>query len=147
MDSDGIDSRIVKVRRISRMFKGGRRMRFSAMVIVGDREGRIGIATAKGKDVAQAQIKATAKAKRSMVQIPLKGNTIPHQVTMKFKATTLLIRPAAPGTGIVAGVTVKSVLELVGVKDALSKIMGSSNAINSAYATVEALKYLRGTRL
>jgi small subunit ribosomal protein S5 len=144
---DGFDHRVINVRRVSRMYKGGRRLRISTFVVVGDRAGRIGIGLGKGIDAQQAQAKAIEKAKKSLVMITLKGNTIPHEITFKHRASKVLLMPAAPGTGLVAGATVKAVAELAGVKDILTKVMGSTNQINVAYATLEALKSLRSTRL
>ncbi len=146
-EEDEMDSRIIKVRRVSRMYKGGRRMRLSVFVVVGDHKGHVGAAVGKGADVGEARKKAIAKAKKNMVSVPLKGNTIPHTVEKKHKASQVLIKPAAPGTGIVAGATVKAVLELVGVEDALTKVFKSNNQINVAYAAIAGLSTLRATRL
>lgn len=146
-EDDEFDSRIIKVRRVSRMYKGGRRMRLSVVVVIGDRKGHVGIGLGKGADVGDARRKAIQKAKKDLVMIPLKGDTIPHEVDHKFKASKVMLKPAAPGTGLVAGVTVKAVLDLVGVKDVLSKVLNSNNQVNVAYATIEGLKTLRATRL
>lgn len=146
-EDDEFDSRILNVRRVSRMYKGGRRMRLSVFVVVGDRKGRVGAGSGKGADVAEARKKAIAQAKKNLVSVSLKGNTIPHEALYKYKASQVLVKPAAPGTGIIAGATVKAVLELVGVQDALTKVMNSSNQINVAYATLAGLKELRSTRL
>ena len=144
---DEFDTRIIKVRRVSRMFKGGRRMRLSVFIVAGDRNGRVGLGLGKGADVSAAQDKARVKAKKNVIMVPLKGNTIPHEIEVKYKASRLILKPAAPGTGIIAGATVKGVLELAGVKDVLTKVLGSTNQINAAYAAIEALKSLRGSRL
>lgn len=144
---DQVDTKLLKVRRVSRMYHGGRRMRFSAFVVVGDREGKVGIGIGKGADVAMAQKKAAEKARRSMVTVPLKGNTIPHEVTVKFKSSRVMLKPAAPGTGIVAGATVKAVAELAGVKDLLTKVIGSTNTINAAQAAINALQELRESKI
>lgn len=146
-NTDGIDSRIILIRRVSRMYHGGRRLRFSALVVVGDRNGQVGVAVSKGLDVASAQRKAVSKAKKSMIVVPLKGTTFPHEAQVKFKSSSVLLKPAAPGTGLVAGATVKAMLELAGVKDALTKVMGSTNKVNVAYATFASLKSLRAARL
>jgi len=145
--ADGIDTRVLASRRVSRMYHGGRRMRFSAFVVAGDRTGRVGVGSAKGLDVASSQKKASQRAKAEMDSVILAGNTIPHEVEFKFKATKVLLKPAAPGTGIIAGSTVKAVAELVGIKDLLTKVHGSRNTINTAYATMGALKTLRNKRL
>ncbi|MBL8014934.1 MAG: 30S ribosomal protein S5 [Candidatus Doudnabacteria bacterium] len=146
-DDDGFDSRIINIRRVSRMYKGGRRMRMSVFVVVGDRKGRVGLGLGKGADVALAQSKAVEKAKRSMITVNMKGSTIPHESLVKERATKVLLKPAAPGTGLIAGATVKAILEVAGVKDILSKILGSTNQINTAHATFNALKGLRAARL
>lgn len=146
-DNGGIDTHILQSRRISRMYHGGRRMRFGVFVVAGDRSGRVGISTGKGTDVSTAQKKATDRARRSLVPISISGNTIPHEVEFKFKSSRVMLKPAAPGTGIIAGATVKAVAELAGIKDLLTKVHGSTNPINTAYATVEALKSLRKTKL
>lgn len=145
--TDGIDTRILASRRVSRMYHGGRRMRFSSFIVAGDRTGKVGVAGAKGLDVASSQRKAIQRAKAEMGNIILAGNTIPHEVEFKFKATKILLKPAAPGTGIIAGSTVKAVAELAGIKDLLTKVHGSRNTINTAYATVGALKTLRNKRV
>lgn len=146
-DKDGFDNKTINIRRVSRMYKGGRRMRMSSFVVVGDRAGRVGVGLGKGSDVNQSLTKANTKAKKNLMTVPLKGNTIPHEVLAKYGSSRVLIKPAAPGTGIVAGATVKAVLDLAGVKDALTKVIGSTNEVNVIYATLKALKSLRSTRL
>jgi small subunit ribosomal protein S5 len=141
---DEFDTKIVMIRRVSRTYKGGKRMRISVCVAVGDRLGRVGVGVGKGADVREAQGKAVAMAKNSLAMINLKGNTIAHEVNLKYGAAKLVIKPASAGTGIIAGSAVKAVAELAGVKDLLSKVLGSRNQINNAYATLEAL---RSTRL
>lgn len=142
-ETDGIEARLLKVRRISRMYHGGRRMRFSAFVVVGDKKGRVGVATAKAQDVQSARNKAEKQAKKRMIDVSLKGDTIPHRIEYKFKSSKVLLMPAAPGSGIVAGATVKDVAELAGIQDMLSKVIGSTNTINTAYATIKALSNLK----
>ena len=144
---DEFENKIVDVRRVTRMYKGGRRLRFSVFVVVGDRKGRVGLGLGKGEDVRAAQQKAINKAKKNMIYIPLKGNTIPHEVTHKKGAAKFLIKPAAPGTGVVAGSFMRMVAEVAGIKDLLGKIMGTNNNISNAYATVEALQSIRSSRL
>lgn len=146
-DKDGFDNKTINIRRVSRMYKGGRRMRMSSFVVVGDRAGRVGVGLGKGSDVNQSLTKANTKAKKNLMTVPLKGNTIPHEVLAKYGSSRVLIKPAAPGTGIVAGATVKAVLDLAGVKDALTKVIGSTNEVNVIYATLKALKSLRSSRL
>jgi len=146
-EKDPYDFKIVEVRRVSKMFKGGRRMKLSVAVVVGDKKGQVGIGIGKGDDVRSAQEKAITQAKKNLVLIPLKGNTIPHEVNFKFKASRIFLKPAAPGTGIVAGSSVRMVAEVAGINDVLSKILGGNNKITNAYATVKALASLRSTRL
>jgi small subunit ribosomal protein S5 len=137
------DERVLAVDRVARVVKGGRRFRFRSLVIVGDKKGKIGVGHAKGADVTSATTKATEVAKKNMVTISLYKGTIPHEVYAKVTGTKLMIKPAAPGTGLIAGSTIRAVLEVVGVQNALSKSFGSSNKINAVYATIEALKSLQ----
>lgn len=134
------DERMVHIDRVARVVKGGRRFRFRALVVVGDHKGRVGVGTAKGADVTAAISKATDVAKKNVVKIPLYKGTLPHESDAKVAGAKILLKPASPGTGLIAGGVVRVVLEVVGVQNALSKSLGSSNKINSAYATVEALK-------
>lgn len=146
-ERDPYEFKLVHVRRVSKMYRGGRRMKLSVVVVVGDKKGQVGIGTGKGDDVKTAQEKAIAQAKKNLVMINLKGNTIPHEVDHKFKASRILLKPAAPGTGIIAGSSVRMVAEVAGINDVLSKILGGNNKITNAYATVQALASLRSTRL
>lgn len=134
------DERMVHIDRVARVVKGGRRFRFRALVVVGDHKGRVGVGTSKGTDVTAAMTKATEVAKKNMVKINLFNDTIPHETEAKVSGAKILIKPASPGTGLIAGGVVRVVLEVAGIKNALSKSLGSSNKINVAYATVEALK-------
>jgi small subunit ribosomal protein S5 len=133
------DERVVYVNRVARVVKGGRRFRFQALVVAGDHKGRIGIGVAKGADVAAAVNKATDVAKKTMVKVSLYNSTLTHEVEAKVGGAKILIMPAAPGTGLIAGGVVRTVLEVVGIENALSKSLGSSNRINTAYATLTAL--------
>lgn len=146
-EKDPFETKLIKVRRVTKMYKGGRRMKISVFVAVGDKKGRVGLGLGKGEDVKSAQSKAVAQAKKSMILIPLKGNTIPHQVKAKFRSAIVLVKPAAPGTGIVAGSSMRMVAEVAGISDMLGKVIGSSNQITNAYAIVEAFSQLRSTRL
>jgi small subunit ribosomal protein S5 len=147
-DEDGFANKMISVRRVTRMFKGGRRLRLSVMVVVGDQNGKVGVGLGKGEDVRSAQEKAINAAKKNLIQVPITGNTIPHQVFYKKGASKVLMKPAAPGTGIVAGSSMRMVAEMAGIKDVLGKIIGrTSNNVSNAYATIEALKTLRETRL
>lgn len=142
-----LETKIVTIRRVTKMHQGGRRMKISVVVVVGDKKGRVGIGVGKGDDVRSAQDKAANQAKKNMIFVKLKGNTIPHEITFKFKSSRILLKPAAPGTGIVAGSSVRQVAEVVGISDVLGKILGADNKITNAYATIYALAALRTTRL
>jgi len=143
---DGLDKRIVSIRRVARTYKGGKRLRLSVLVVVGDKKGKVGVGLGKGIDVRSAEEKAYNAAKKNMVKVALKGRTIPHAITYKKGAALIFIKPAAPGTGVIAGSSLRAVLELVGVKDILTKVLGSSNNISNAYAAVEALTQLKSTK-
>ncbi len=136
------DERVVHIDRVARVVKGGRRFRFRALVVVGDRKGKVGIGSAKGADVTAAVSKATEVAKKHFVPIVLYKGTIPHEVEAKVAGARILVMPAAPGTGLIAGGVVRTVLEVAGVSNALSKSLGSSNKTNIAYATIAALQTL-----
>ena len=136
------DERVVHVDRVARVVKGGRRFRFRALVVVGDRKQRVGIGSAKGADVTAAIAKAAEKAKKAMINITLYKGTVPHEVTAKVGGSSILIMPASAGTGLIAGGVVRTVLEVAGVNNVLSKSLGSSNKTNTAYATIEALNKL-----
>jgi len=136
------DERVIHIDRVARVVKGGRRFRFRALVVVGDRKNRVGIGSAKGADVTAAVTKATEIAKKHFVTVPLYNGTVPHEVTAKVSGANILVKPAAPGTGLIAGGTVRTVLEVAGVSNALSKSLGSSNKTNAAYATIAALQLL-----
>ena len=130
----------INIDRVSRTVKGGRRMRFKALVAIGDRKNRVGVGVAKGGDVTSAVAKATAKAKKSMITFNMDGETICHEVETKATGAQVLMKPAAPGTGIIAGGVVRSIIGLTGVKNLISKSLGSTNKVNIAYAVVEGLR-------
>ncbi len=134
------DERVVHVDRVARVVKGGRRFRFRALVVVGDKKGRIGIGISKGADVTAAVAKAVDVAKKNMVAVKLYKGTFPHEAQAKVGGSNILLKPASAGTGLIAGGVVRTVLEVAGVNNALSKSLGSTNKINTAYATLEALK-------
>ena len=138
-----IDKRVVSVRRVTKVVKGGRTLRFSALVVVGDGKGRVGLGIGKSKDVSSAIEKATTIAKRSMKLIPIVNGTIPHETTGKFSATKILLLPAREGTGVIAGGSARAVIELAGIKDIVTKTHGSSNKINCVKATMEGLLSLK----
>jgi small subunit ribosomal protein S5 len=140
------DERVVHIDRVARVVKGGRRFRFRALVVVGDRKGKVGIGSAKGADVTAAVSKATEVAKKHFAPVVLYKGTIPHEVDAKVSGARILIMPAAPGTGLIAGGVVRTVLEVAGVSNALSKSLGSSNKTNIAYATVAALGLLEPSK-
>ncbi len=140
------DERIVHIDRVARVVKGGRRFRFRALVVVGDRKGKVGIGTAKGADVTAAVSKATEAAKKHFIKAILYKGTLPHEVEAKVSGAHILIMPAAPGTGLIAGGVVRTILEVAGVSDILSKSLGSSNKTNIAYATIEALQALEPSK-
>lgn len=140
---DGLDKKIVSIRRVTRVYKGGKRMRLSVLVVAGDRNGRVGAGIGKGADVRTAEEKAYKQAKKNMVTINRKGNTIPHTLNHKKGAAKVFLKPAAPGTGVIAGGAVRAVVELAGIKDILSKVLGTSNKNSNVYATIEALQTLR----
>jgi small subunit ribosomal protein S5 len=136
------DERVVHIDRVARVVKGGRRFRFRALVVVGDRKHRVGVGTAKGADVTAAVTKATEVAKKHFVTIPVYKGTIPHEVEAKVSGARILIKPASPGTGLIAGGTVRVVLEVAGISNVLSKSLGSTNKTNAAYATIAALQLI-----
>ena len=133
---------VINIDRVARVVKGGRRFRFKALVVVGDRKNKVGVGVAKGADVQAAISKATDVAKKNMVTIPVVNATIPHEAEIKLSGARVLIKPAAPGTGIIAGGVVRQIIGVTGINTLLSKSLGSTNKVNIAYATVEALKSL-----
>ncbi|MBL8841656.1 MAG: 30S ribosomal protein S5 [Planctomycetes bacterium] len=134
---------VVKVNRCAKVMKGGRRFSFSALVVVGNRDGKVGFGFGKARAVPNAVEKGVKDAKKNLINVPRVGTTIPHQVESAFEASSVRLMPAAPGTGIVAGGTVRAVLELAGVKDVLTKSIGQTNAINLVKAAFKGLEALR----
>lgn len=139
-DQKEFDEITIAVDRVSRTVAGGRRMRFKALVAIGDHKNRVGVGVAKGNDVTTAVGKATAKAKKSLITFNMDGETICHEVQTKKTGANILMKPAAPGTGIIAGGTVRAIVGLTGVKNLISKSLGSTNKVNIAYAVIEGLR-------
>ena len=138
-----LNDKMVHVNRVAKVVKGGKRMRFAALVVSGDNSGHVGIGLGKATEVPMAINKASATARKSLITVPLAGTTIPYEVRVKYGAAEVLLKPAAPGTGIIAGGSIRAVLEAAGVRDILTKSLGSSNRINVAKATMIALGKLR----
>ena len=141
--SDGFDKKLVEVRRVVKVVKGGRTLRFSALVVVGNKKGQIGYGIGKAAEVSVAVEKATQSAKKNLITVPIVDGTIPHEVVGKFSSTSIIMLPSKQGTGIIAGGAARAVLELSGIKDITAKNHGSTNKINGVKATFKGLLSLR----
>ncbi len=141
------EEKVIQIDRVTRVVKGGRRLRFRAIVVIGDKNGKVGVGVEKGGEVIIAIEKATAKAKKSLVNVNLQETTIPHEITAEFAGAKVFLKPARKGTGVIAGGAVRAVLEVAGVKDILSKIQGSSSKLNNVYATMKALQNLNAPKI
>ena len=142
-EDSGLTERTVRINRVSKVIKGGRHLSFSAVVVVGDGEGRVGIGMGKADAVPDAIRKGSTYAQKSLIQVPMKGDTIPHEVTVKFGGSLVMLRPAPPGTGVIAGESVRAVVELAGIKDIVTKVRRSTNPTNVVKATLEGLQRIK----
>lgn len=137
------EEKVIQVNRVSKKTKGGNRISFSVLTVVGDRKNRVGVGLGKAPDVVSAIRKGIKRAKKNLITVPMKGKTIPHEVMAKRGAAKVLLKPAPAGTGMIAGGPVRAVISVIGVEDIVSKILGSNNKIGNVYATIAALKKLK----
>jgi small subunit ribosomal protein S5 len=137
------DQKVVEVKRVTRVVAGGKRMRFRALVVIGDHKGRVGMGLKKGADFSESVNKAATAAKKNLVTLPLINGTIPHVLNIKYKSSSLMLKPAKPGTGVIAGGAVRSVMELSGVKNVVCKMLGSNNKVNNVKAVFAAFEKMK----
>jgi small subunit ribosomal protein S5 len=142
-----LQERVIEVRRVARVVAGGKRLRFRVIVIVGNGDGKVGIGIGKAQEVPSAVRKAVEKAKKNLIDVPMRGQTIPVFIQSRFGSSNVILRPAVPGTGIIAGATVRAILELAGYKDVLTKVIGSTNALNTVLATIKGLEDINSSIL
>jgi small subunit ribosomal protein S5 len=143
MENKEFEEKVIQVNRVSKKTKGGNKVRYSVLVVAGDRKGRVGVGLAKAADVTSAMRKASSYAQRHLITVPMRGTTIPHMVTLKQGAARIMIKPAPIGTGVIAGGSLRSVLEAAGVRDVVAKIIGTKNKTSNVYATFTALQMLK----
>jgi len=142
VENKEFDEVVISIDRVARVVKGGRRFRFQALVVVGDHKNRVGIGLAKGGDVQTAVLKSTQIAKKHLINVPISNDTIPHDIEVKFSGARILLKPASPGSGIIAGGAIRQIIGVTGIKNLSSKSLGSANKINISYATIKALSNL-----
>jgi small subunit ribosomal protein S5 len=137
------EEEVIQIDRVTRVVKGGRRLRFRATVVIGNKKGKVGVGIGKSTEVRGAISKAIAKAKKNLIIVPMAGQTIPHRIAVKFKSARILLMPACPGTGIKAGGSIRKVVELAGIKDIMSKALGAPNRLNNSQAAIKALALMK----
>lgn len=149
IDTTGLElqERVIQIRRVTKVVQGGKRLKFRVVVVVGDSQGHVGVGVGKAAEIPNAVRKGVEDAKKRMIEVPLSGTTIPHETTGKAGAGIVFLKPAVPGTGVIAGGAVRAVMELAGIKDVLSKSLGSNNALNMARAAVKALEVLKSPEI
>lgn len=140
------EEKTVQINRVSKKTKGGNRMNYSVLVVVGDKKGRVGVGSGKAADVPSAMRKASTYAQKHLITVPLKGTTIPHEIRIKVGAAQIMLKPAPKGTGVIAGGAVRAVVETAGIRDIVSKILGTNNKTSNVHATFEALKQLKSLK-